>query len=77
MPQAFRRDLNFVHLRRSDVIAQTESLAFAGFGPRTAQGLHQLIIAEDIEGLLERLEIVRTHQHERRTPVSGDQDAVC
>jgi len=53
---------------------QREQLAARGLGSRPGQGSDEVAIGKDVEGLLERLEIVRAHEHERRSSVSGHQD---
>ena len=43
---------------------------------RGPKGLHQLVVLEDVERLLQRGEVVGADQDEGGSSVAGDQDAV-
>jgi len=76
MAETLSRDLDLVHPATSDVILETNPLALLSVPARTPKRLHKLIVLENIEGFLERLEVVRTQQDERRSSVPGDQNTV-
>jgi hypothetical protein len=57
VPEALRRDLDLVgHLH---VIPEAEPLALGSFSPRRPDRLEELAVLQDVDGLLERLEILR------------------
>jgi hypothetical protein len=76
MAKTLSRDLDRVHPTTSDVIRETNPLALLGVSARTTNRLHELIVFEDVQGFLKRLEVVGAQKDERRPPVSGDEDAV-
>jgi hypothetical protein len=76
MAKTLSRDLDLVHPATSDVILETHTLAALSVGARTAKRLHQLIVFEDVERLLKRLEVVGAQEDERRSSIASDQDTV-
>jgi hypothetical protein len=76
MTETLSRDLDLVHRAASDVVLETHTLVALSVGARMPQRLHELIVLENIEGFLERLEVVGAQQDERRSPVAGDQDTI-
>ena len=75
MTETLGCDLDLLHPSASEVVAQTQPLSFSGLCARAPHGLHNLVISEDLECLFERLEVVRTEQHERGAAVTGDENA--
>jgi hypothetical protein len=56
VPEALRRDLDLVvHLH---VIPEAEPLALGSFSPRRPDRLEELAVLQDVDGRLERLEIL-------------------
>ena len=53
---------------------QRQRLATVCFGPRPGEGGDELRISLDVEGFLERVEIVWAHQNEGGPPVASDED---
>ncbi len=76
MTETLGRDLYLVHAAASDVVLETQPLALLSVSAGTTKRLHQLIVLEDVESFLERLEVVGAQEDERRSSVASDQDAV-
>jgi len=56
------------------MIPEPCAIASGGLTSRPCDRRHQLRIAQDVERLLQRLEIVGADQHERRSAIAGDQN---
>ena len=58
------------------LIAQWDGVAGRGLPARGAQRLDEIVVLEDVEGLLECRKVVGADQDEGGSSVAGDQDAV-
>ncbi len=76
MTQPLRCDVDLVQRSTRQVITHPDALTGGSLTSRSPDGFRQLRIAQDVERLFERLEVVGADQHERGSPVTGDQDPV-
>jgi hypothetical protein len=65
-------DTDLVHTRSG--LGQRQRLSSLDLRSRSCEGGHEVWVPQDVEGLLERVEIVGTHKDERRSPVSSHQN---
>lgn len=73
---AFGCDPEVVHPVDSEEIAQGCQLAVGGFQARLAKRVHQLVVAEYLDGFLQGLQIVGAQDDERRPAVASHEDAI-
>lgn len=74
MSQAFRGDLDLVGHDGLRLVAQAESLPLPCLSLRSADRLHELGIAENVECLLEGLEVVGADEDETWPAVAGHEN---
>lgn len=73
--ETFRGDPDLVrHSGAGSGGRQREQFAACGLGARSGEGCDEVRIAQYVQGLLEGLEIVGAHEHERRSSIAGHQD---
>ena len=72
--QAFGSDVDVV--QASAVVAHPDAFASRRLLARSLNGRHELGVAQDLEGLLERLQIIGADEDERRPAVPGHEDAI-
>ena len=76
MSQTFSRGLDLEQPSACEVIAESHTLTTSCLTTRSRDRRRELRIAQDVKGLFERLQVVRTDQHERGSAVAGDEDSV-
>jgi hypothetical protein len=59
------------------LVAQGTVSPVAGLPAGSAQELHQLVVLEDVEHLLQRRQVIGANQDEGESSVAGDQDPVA
>src|SRR2546423_6195057 len=60
--KTLRRDVDLVRGRHSGAVAEGQSLSLGGFAPRSSDRCGQVRVPEDVEGLLERLQVVGAYE---------------
>jgi len=74
--QIVRCDVNLVQLSARQVITPSDALTIGGLTSRSTDGCRQFGIAQDVERLLERVEVVGLIGMNEGRPFAGDEDPV-
>ena len=69
-------DFDLIHVTCLNVVFEPEPLSAGSFCSGASERFHQLLIPNDVQRFLERLQVIETHQNKGWPTVASDHDPV-